>query len=396
MPSVPAMLICENGTTFYGTSFGAVPPAVSELKTASVSFSGELIFNTGMSGYVETATDPSYTGQIVLFTYPHIGNYGVEEVWSESAAEPSHRKKVKAAGFAVKKLYKGPVPAGRISFDSYLEQSGVTGIEGVDTRTLTLMLRDGGSLNGVIVAHDETPLSASETELVREFFLSAPSMAGRNLIGEVGCRRIRRHPRQAGKTVERVVRRGERYRIAVLDCGIKGNIVRELRDRGCRVTLFPSFSTAQTILETDPDAVLISNGPGDPGVLTSVIETVRSLLGKKPVFGICLGHQLIALASGASTYKMKFGHHGLNHPVRDERTGRVFVTSQNHGFAVDEKTLPKEIAVWCRNANDGTVEGLIHKTLPVMCVQFHPEACPGPTDSSWIFDAFLDKIGEVQ
>ncbi|AEJ61686.1 carbamoyl-phosphate synthase, small subunit [Spirochaeta thermophila DSM 6578] len=373
-------LVLEDGMVFYGTSFGAPALPIERLTPGLKPLEGvgEVVFNTGMVGYFEILTDPSYTGQIVTMTYPHIGNYGVDEAWCESGPEEG-RRKVKAAGFVIRSLYDGPVPEGRMSLHEYLASQGIPGITGVDTRALTLRLRDGGSPFGVIVAvpHGREMLNDEERTRVVEYLTSIPHMEGANLIGYVGTHQV----------VDLEGRRPPHF--AVIDCGIKANIIRELKARDVQVTLFPSSVGADELLTPEFDAVLFSNGPGDPAVLTEQIDLARSLIGKKPLFGVCLGHQIISLAFGAKTYKMKFGHHGINNPVRDEFTRRVFVTSQNHGFAVDEETLPDDLLVWFRNANDATVEGIAHRDLPVKASQFHPEAGPGPHDCSWIFDEFI-------
>ncbi|MEM5948587.1 glutamine-hydrolyzing carbamoyl-phosphate synthase small subunit [Spirochaetia bacterium 38H-sp] len=373
-------LVLEDGTVFYGSPFGAPPLSIGSLKNGEKKLEGvgEVVFNTGMVGYVEILTDPSYTGQIVTMTYPHIGNYGVDRAWNESGPEKG-RRQVKVAGFVVRSLYEGPVPEGRISLSKYLETEGVPGICGVDTRALTLMLREGGSPFGLIVdvPAGQESLSDSDIKAVVEYLDSIPHMEGANLVEYVGTREV-------------VDYDGAAARFALIDCGIKANIIRELNSRNVHVTVFPSTCSAEDILNGGFDAAFFSNGPGDPAVLTEQIELAKSLIGKMPVFGICLGHQIISLALGAKTYKLKFGHHGINNPVRDEFTKKVFVTSQNHGFAVDESSLPKGVSVWFKNANDDTVEGIAHDSLPVKASQFHPEAAPGPHDCSWIFDDFID------
>jgi carbamoyl-phosphate synthase small subunit len=290
---------------------------------------------------------------------------------------------VKPSGLVVRELYDGPVPAGRTTLDAFLRKGGTPGISGVDTRRLTLSLRDRGSRNGVIVCpEDGRSLSAAERERVLEYLGAFPQMEGRELVREVGSV-------DAPAVVSGA---GSGKRIALLDCGIKANIVRRLSALGCELVIVPSTATAAQIDEASPDALFISNGPGDPAVLENQVRLIRDSIGKRPVLGICLGHQLIAQAIGAKTYKMKFGHHGVNHPVRDEQTGAVFVTSQNHGFAVDEKTLPESCEVWFRNANDGSVEGLADRTQHILSTQFHPESAPGPHDAHWVFERFLAEV----
>lgn len=379
-----AALFLSDGKYFLGKDFGLPAPLPSELVPGRLDRKafGEVVFNTGMTGYHEILTDPSYTAQTVVMTYPHMGNYGVDDAWSEIGPEKGavNRPGIKASGFVVRSLYTGPVPAGRKTLDQFLKDHKTPGITGVDTRALTLYLRDQGAQNGVIVRLAGVKPTAEETSLVKKYLDTAPSMEGCDLTGEVGTEEpVVFHPE--GKT-----------HMVMIDSGIKMNIIREITKRGAKVTVLPDQATKDQILGLKPDAILFSSGPGDPAVLKDQIALVKSLIGVIPVFGICLGHQLISQALGGKTYKMKFGHHGINNPVRDELTGKVFVTSQNHGFAVDEKSLPEDVGIWFRNANDGTVEGVYHKKLNVKCAQFHPEAAPGPTDSTWIFQSFLDAI----
>ncbi len=391
-------LVLENGSIYDGRGFGYPAPLARDLQPGVPSFSnaGEVVFNTAMVGYHEVLTDPSYTGQIVSMTYPHMGNYGHLDQWNESGPIKSadggasstscDTRPVKVAGFVLRSLYRGPVPTGRITLDEYLKRHEVPGLTEVDTRRLTLELRDKGSGNGVMIRAEnpELGLSPDEIQAATAYLQAFPKMQGRNLVADVG-------------SVETINLAGsdgpyKGLRLALYDCGTKANIIREFEKLGCDVTVYPSTSTASTILGGGHDAVMLSNGPGDPEVLQDQIATVRDLIGTLPVFGICLGHQLIAEALGARTYKMKFGHHGINHPVRDERSKRVFVTSQNHGFAVDEESLPSGTEVWFRNANDRSIEGLRNDELPVLSAQFHPESAPGPYDSHWIFEEFLRAV----
>ncbi len=396
------VLVLADGRTFQGRSFGARAQTVDEILHAVrdaecgerepvLASIGEVVFNTAMSGYVEVLTDPSYTGQIVAMTYPHMGNYGVSYEWAESAGSMT------PAAFVTRTLYDGPVPTGRLSLDDALREAGIPGITDVDTRTLTRLIRNEGSQNGVICRPEGDSASLSEDETIRmgEMLRSFPAMEGRGLIDFVGSTERQELPpvsvppgNVSGGDV------GSSPHLVLYDCGTKTNIIRELHALGCRLTLLPSRATAAEIREVGADGVLISNGPGDPAVLKHQVEQTRQLIGEMPVLGICLGHQIIAEAVGARTEKMKFGHHGVNHPVRDSETGRVFVTSQNHGFTVDEKTLPEGVSVWFRNANDGTVEGLWDRERSIRTTQFHPESAPGPTDSRWIFSAFLQTVSD--
>ncbi|WP_319561276.1 glutamine-hydrolyzing carbamoyl-phosphate synthase small subunit [Marispirochaeta sp.] len=376
-------LILDDGSCFSGVQFGAGPPGVKDL-AGLTEFSkgpGEVVFNTGMTGYHEILTDPSYTGQIVVMTYPHMGNYGTDDTWSENGPEDRLLPRVKSQGFVVREYYDGPVPPGRLSLAEFLKKYDTPGISGVDTRALTLHLRDTGSRNGIIVKPAEGGvLQDEELRTVLDYLQSFPSMEGRNCISEVGMVRG-----------ENNISDGD-LRIVAVDCGTKGNILREMKKFGVGITVLPSGASAEQILALSPHGVLFSNGPGDPATLDNIIDEIKKLAGKVPLFGICLGHQLIASALGARTRKMKFGHHGCNNPVRDELTGRVAVTSQNHGFDVDEKSLPSDTRVWFRNANDRTIEGIIDDGKRVYTSQFHPEAAPGPHDSLWIFRRFYEEM----
>ncbi len=378
-------LVLADGTVFPGAAFGADPPSAEELGSETGGDFGEVVFNTGMSGYVEIVTDPSYTGQIVVMTYPHIGNYGVDPEWFESSGSRKRDGRIsRLSGLVVRSLYRGRVPEGRASLDDFLISAGVCGISGVDTRALTLKLRDEGSLNGIIVRSTESSgvLTDKERETIISFLSRCPSMEGYRLAAESGTEKpVKYNPEGSPH-------------IAVVDCGIKENILRSLVSKGCRVTLLPSSFTAEEILEINSGGVLISNGPGDPAVLTEIIQTVKGLIGKVPLSGICLGHQLLGLAIGARTIKMKFGHHGINHPVRNLENGNVLITSQNHGFMIDGTTLPDGVRVWMVNSNDGTIEGIKHPELSIISTQFHPESAPGPHDSLWIFDEIIKAAEE--
>ncbi len=380
-----AFLILEDGSVWPGRSFGAPAPQVALLAKTSVSFDGEVIFNTGMTGYHEILTDPSYTGQVVMMTYPHIGNYGDDDDWSEIGPESGRPSppRIKARGLVVRACYDGPVPEGRMTLDRFMRKNAVCGISDVDTRGITLKLRREGSKNGVIVAAGDelgTAPVSGELKAVLDYLNKIPSMKGRDLTGSVGTGDIEVFNPEGAPNV------------VLLDCGVKMNIIRELTERKCRVTVLPADSDVSAVRESKADALLLSNGPGDPEPLETQAAVAAELLGEIPLWGICLGHQVLSRAIGGKTYKMSFGHHGLNHPVRDEKTGRVFVTSQNHGFAVDELSLPEGFTVRFRNCNDQSVEGIEHVEKKLLCVQHHPEASPGPVDSAWIFDAFLETL----
>ena len=374
-----AYLLLEDGSIYSGTPFGAPAPRADELGGHDcLRAAGETFFNTSMLGYHEILSDPSCTGQLVVMTYPHIGNYGVDHLWTESHQSQSDQI-YKAAGCIVRSYYDGPVTEGRITLDEAMRKEGVPGISEVDTRRLTLKLRDEGCMNGVILSPAGEELTDQEKQQALEWLRLFPAMEGRNLIPTAGIRETEViNPQGSGHMV-------------IIDCGIKENIIRRMVQQNLTITLVAYTASADFIRSLSPDACFISNGPGDPAVLQDQIRTIASLIGDMPVFGICLGHQLISLALGAETYKMEFGHHGANHPVRDEQTGKTFVTTQNHGFSVRRDSLPEHVSLWFTNANDQTVEGITHASLPVSSVQFHPEAAPGPQDSFWIIDRFIEE-----
>jgi carbamoyl-phosphate synthase small subunit len=383
-----AKLALEDGTVFTGTSFGA-----------RAEVDGEVCFNTSMTGYQEILTDPSYRGQIVCMTYPEIGNYGVN-------LEDVESPKPQLAGYIVREWSRRASnfrSSGRLH--EYLERNGIPGIAEIDTRALVRRLRAGGVMKGVLSSSD-----LDDASLVAKAKAS-PGLVGRDLVREV----IPDQPRSWNEKLHELSRQHRsgvngngnghasagssgaidalpELHVVALDYGMKWNILRHLAEMGCRVTVLPGTATAEEVLAHKPAGVFLSNGPGDPEPLEFAINTIRGVLGRVPVFGICLGHQLLSLACGAKTYKLKFGHRGANQPVQNLQTGKVEITSQNHGFAVAEDTLPSELEVTHRNLNDDTIEGLRHRTLPVFCVQYHPEASAGPHDSAYLFQHFKELM----
>ena len=344
-------LILQDGQVFEGVRFGAETDTV-----------GELVFTTGMCGYVETLTDPSYEGQIVMQTYPLIGNYGIIREDFEGACC--------VKGYVVREYCDTPSNFRTdCDLDAYLKEQGVPGLCGVDTRELTRIIREHGVMNAAIC--DEIPADLTPIK----------TYAITGVVEAVSCKEPDRYQAEGE----------ERFRVSLLDYGAKRNIVRELQKRGCTVTVLPATTSAEEILAAGPDGVMLSNGPGDPAENTYQIEQIRKLLGKVPMFGICLGHQLTALAAGGSTYKLKYGHRGVNQPVRDLNGVRTYITSQNHGYAVDGDTV-KLGKVRFVNANDGTCEGIDYPELKAFTVQFHPEACTGPKDTSFLFDQFVELM----
>lgn len=380
-----AYLALADGTVFSGTSFGEA----RDLTRAAV---GELVFNTSMFGYQEILTDPSYAGQTVCFTYPLIGNVGCNPDDDESS-------RVHTTGVLVKEL--SPVVSNfraTESLDGYLVRHGVMGISGIDTRALVSHLRDKGAQMGAMAC-----ISADQIAELVEMARSAPGMQGRDLVQEVSCREpytwhelpwSLEHYQAHGIGFPRVADQelSSRPHLVAIDCGVKRSILRLLTGAGFRVTVVPSSSSVEEILALRPDGLFLSNGPGDPATLSYLVEVVRSLTGRLPIFGICLGHQIIAQAFGASTYKLKFGHRGGNHPVMDLTTRSVEITVQNHGFAVDRTHLSNAARVSHVNLNDDTVEGLEATDGSVFCVQYHPEASPGPHDSRYLFRRFYERV----
>lgn len=359
-------LLLSDGKLYEGQLFGS--PVIS---------AGEIVFNTSMTGYSEILTDPSYNGQIVLMTYPLIGNYGVDDIWNESSG-------IASAALVVKELYTGPLPEGRMPLDAFMARAGKAGITGIDTRDLTLHIRKHGAQNAIICP-------AEKLEEARKVLADFPSITERDLIEGVSVKKTTPSP-VLGAGFSTAPEKPE-YNIAVVDFGIKYSIIDNFYKRNTRVTLLPPTFTSEEVLGGGYDMLFLSNGPGDPALLQKQVEETRKCIGKLPVCGICLGHQIITWALGGRTVKMAYGHHGGNHPVRDNDTGKTFVTAQNHGFMSDIDTLPESVHIWFTNANDGTVEGLYDTEKHVRSVQFHPEAAPGPHDASWIFTSFLKEIG---
>ena len=353
-----AFLILEDGHVFTGRSIGSTREAVSEI-----------VFNTSMTGYLEVLTDPSYAGQAVVMTYPLIGNYGI-------CYEDMESERPWVDGFIVRELSRMPSNFRcEDTIQNFLEKNDIPGICGIDTRALTKILRESGTMNGMITTNENYDMD----EVMKK--LKAYSTGDE--VSKVTCR-------------EKSVLPGDGYKVALLDLGAKRNIARSLNERGCEVTIYPSFTTAEEIIASNPDGIMLSNGPGDPKACAKVIQEIRKLYETDiPIFAICLGHQLMALATGADTFKLKYGHRGGNHPVKDMETGRVYISSQNHGYAVNPDSLDPKVAVPAfTNVNDGTNEGLKYVGKNIFTVQYHPEACPGPQDSSYLFDRFLKMMEE--
>ena len=352
-----AILLLADGRIFEGRSFGYQGETV-----------GEVCFNTGMTGYQEILTDPSYCKQIVTMTSPHIGNYGINEEDIES-------ENIQVAGFVIKEETMTPSNwRSTQSLGEYLKKNKIVGIKEIDTRSLTRHIRDKGAMNGIISSNDLDIQSLDKK--LKKF----PDMNGLDLAKDVTTQKKYKWP---GKG---------QYKVAVIDFGIKKNILRLLSDAGCELTVFPASIKAEDILSFEPDGVFLSNGPGDPLAVTYGIETVKKLLGKVPLFGICLGHQILALALGASTFKLKFGHRGINHPVRNNEKNTVEITSQNHGFAVDLDSLPPNVISTHINLNDNTSGGIRCTDIPAFSVQYHPESSPGPHDSRYLFNQFIEMM----
>lgn len=377
-----AILALEDGRLFEGRAFGA-----------SGTTTGEICFNTSMTGYQEVVTDPSYRGQIVAMTYPQIGNYGINPEDAESAS-PHVR------GFVIGEL--SPVASNwrsRQSLPDYFSEHGVLGIEHVDTRALTKHLRSRGAMRACVTTELDTTAAIAQAQ-------ASPSMEGMDYVQEVSTekgyqwesdsRRFALPNASSGQLETYLTLPPVKHRIVAFDFGIKWNILRRLRQAGFEVDVVNSRTSAETVLAKNPDGIFLSNGPGDPAALGYIHEEIKKLIGKKPVFGICLGNQILGHVFGGKTYKLKFGHRGGNQPVKDLRTGRISITSQNHGFAVDADSLPSNVEVTHLNLNDNTVEGIRHKDMPVFSVQYHPEAAPGPHDASYFFEEFAALIDQTK
>ena len=368
-----AVLALADGKVYEGEHFGAE----NEVEA-------EIVFNTSMSGYQEIITDPSYCGQMVVMTYPLIGNYGINPEDFES-------DRPYLSGFIIKELSRVQSNwRSRGNLEDFLKKNNVFGIQGIDTRALTRRIRDKGAQQAVLSTN------TTDSQKLVEKARNSPGLIGRDLVKEVSCRKA-----YEWNESEWVIQKGQTqlettkdrpHRVLVYDFGVKRNILRKLTRAGCKVKVIPATTSADEALTTNPDGIFLSNGPGDPAAVPYAIENVKALLGRVPIFGICLGHQILSLALNGSTYKLRFGHHGGNQPVLDASSGKVEITSQNHGFAVKENSLMKDVDITHVNLNDNTVEGIKHKTFPIFSVQYHPEASPGPHDSDYLFNKFVSLM----
>lgn len=378
-----AALVLEDGTIFPGELKGGRPAEIAD------GVLGEVVFNTAMSGYQEILTDPSYLGQIVVMTYPHIGNYGIAEEDMESGS-------TFAKGFITHELEEIPSNwRSSVSLVEFLKKRNIPALTGVDTRSLTRHLRDKGAMNAFIVSPE--PKTEDEKQKVLKRLHAQPLFGDRDLVAEVSCKSAydwteSTSPRHSAWNIP-MLKAKDQPLVVVLDLGVKRNMLRSLVARGCKVKVVPVTTSADEILKMNPKGVLLSNGPGDPARVAHAPETTKKLLGKVPVFGICMGHQILGHAIGAKTFKMKFGHHGANQPVKDLRNGKVMITSQNHGYAIDPETLPAYAKVAQINLNDKSVESIELPEHKAFSVQYHPEACPGPRDAMEYFDDFLRAMG---
>ncbi len=368
-----AVLALADGKIFTGSMFGATGDAL-----------GEIVFNTSMAGYQEVITDPSYCGQMVVMTYPLIGNYGINPEDFES-------DRPYLSGFIIKEL--SPVSSNwrsRETLDNFLKRNNIVGIQGLDTRALTRHIRDKGAQQAIISNDINNPKKLIEK--ARQF----PKMEGRDLVSQVTCKNPYNWDEGEWSLengyLKDVSTNKKKYRVIAYDFGIKRNILRKLVKAGCEVTVVPAKMSSKEVLKYTPDGVFLSNGPGDPAAVPYAIKNVKDLIGKVPIFGICLGHQILNLALGGTTFKLRFGHHGGNQPVMDLKEKKVEITSQNHGFAVDGNSPAIDVQIKCINLNDKTVEGIEHKSLPIFSVQYHPEASPGPQDSSYLFQNFVEMM----